>query len=204
MFNEFIVPGVLIGIGAAVSPGPLLLLTISETLRGGLRSGLSVTISPLITDIPFILISILLAKGIGSFAPVVGVLSLAGAGFLLFLAYQNIRIRPEDLVRPSHASASLLKGIVTNLLNPYLYLFWFSVALPIFAKGNFEGSLLFAASLLLASVTSLMMLVVLAAFARKNFLAYIHWAVRALSVCLLLVAIVFVRDGISLLSGTFQ
>lgn len=201
MFSEFILPGILIGIGAAVSPGPLLILAISETLRGGLRSGLSVTISPLITDIPFILLSILLAREIGSFAPVVGVLSLAGAGFLVFLAYQNIRIRPEDLLRPSHASASLLRGVATNLLNPYMYIFWFSVALPIFSKGNFEGSVLFAASLLLAAVSSLMIVVALAAFAHKNFFNYIPWAIRILGICLLLVAMVFARDGILLLSA---
>jgi len=204
MFSEFILPGVLIGIAAAVSPGPLLLLAISETFRGGLRSGLLVTISPLITDIPFVLVSILLAKEIGAFAPVVGALSLGGAGFLVFLAYQNFSFRPEDLMRPSQANASLLKGVITNLLNPYLYIFWFSVALPVFSKGNFQGSVLFAVALLFASVASLMILVMLAAFARKHFLDYITWALRALSVCLLLVALMFVRDGISLLSGALQ
>ena len=199
MFLEFIFPGLLIGIGAAVSPGPILLLIISETLRGGVRSGWSIAVSPLITDIPFIALSIALGAGLGRFQPLVGVVSLLGAAFLAFLAWQNITISREDLQRPANAPASLLKGAVTNLFSPYLYIFWFSVAVPIFARGNVAGSIFFAASLLCASVSSMMIIAVLVAIVRTRFLDSLHWMIRALSVLLLLVAVMFVKEGLRLL-----
>lgn len=187
------------GIGSAVSPGPIMLLIISETLRGGIRSGWSVAVAPLITDIPFIIISILLAKSIGSFEPLVGVISLIGAGFLIFLAYQNITVQIEDLQKPSSGSRSLLKGITLNLVSPYLYIFWFSVALPVFARGNVLGSGFFAAALLISAVGSMMILATLVAFIRNRFLDYLHWIIRGLSVLLFLVAVMFIREGIRLL-----
>lgn len=199
MITEFILPGIAIGIGAAISPGPILLLIISETLRGGIRSGWAIAVAPLITDIPFVIFSIILAKGIGSFQPLVGGISILGAIFLTFLAYQNIKMKKEDLHRPTRGSASLAKGIITNLLNPYLYIFWFSVALPIFAKGNLPGSTLFAAALLLSSVGSMMIVAVIVAIVRTRFLDYLHWIIRALSVPLFIVAVMFLREGIRLL-----
>lgn len=199
MFTDFILPGILVGVGSAVSPGPIMLLIISETLRGGIRSGWSVAVAPLITDIPFIIISILLAKSIGSFQSVVGVISLIGAGFLMFLAYQNITVQKEDLQKPSSGSRSLLKGITLNLVSPYLYIFWFSVALPVFARGNILGSGFFAASLLVSAVGSMMILATLVALIRNRFLDYLHWIIRGLSVLLFLVAVMFMREGIRLL-----
>ncbi|MDO8649455.1 MAG: LysE family transporter [Candidatus Peregrinibacteria bacterium] len=122
------------------------------------------------------------------------------AAFLVFLAYQNITIRKADLYRPASAPASLVKGIVTNLLNPYLYIFWFSVALPIFAKGNLTGSALFAAALLLSVVGSLMAVAGIVAVLRTRFMDSLHWIIRGLSVLLFLIAIIFIREGIALLS----
>ncbi len=199
MLTSFILPGLLVGIGAALSPGPIILLVISETLRGGIKSGLSVAVAPLITDLPFVIASILLAQGLGSFRPFIGVISLIGAAFLCFLAYQNVTITREELRRPAGARGSLLKGVVTNLLSPYLYIFWFSVALPVFAKGNLAGSGLFAASLLLASLTCLSTVALLVSVARTRFTDHLHWVLRVMSVLLFLIALMFVREGLRLL-----
>lgn len=199
MFTDFIVPGIFVGIGSAVSPGPMMLLIISETLRGGIRSGWNVAVAPLITDIPFIILSILLAAGIGSFQPLVAGISFIGAGFLIFLAYQNITVQKADLQKPTTGSKSLWKGVTLNLVNPHLYIFWFSVALPVFARGNTVGSALFAAALLLSAVGIMMILATLVALVRHRFLEYLHWIIRGLSVLLFLVAVMFIREGIRLL-----
>ncbi len=199
MFKDFILPGILVGVGSAVSPGPIMLLIISETLRGGIRSGWSVAVSPLITDIPFIIISILLAKSISSFHSLVEFISLIGAGFLMFLAYQNITVQKEDLQKPPSSSRSLLKGITLNLVSPYLYIFWFSIALPVFARGNIFGSIFFAASLSISAVGSMMILATLVALIRNQFLDYLHWIIRSLSVLLFLVALMFIQEGVGLL-----
>ena len=56
---EFLSSGILLGLAAGFAPGPLLVLVISETMRHGIRAGLKVSIAPLITDVPIILVSLI-------------------------------------------------------------------------------------------------------------------------------------------------
>ena len=49
--------GFLLGAPAGFSPGPMLVLIISETLRRGIHAGAKVAFMPLITDIPLLLFS---------------------------------------------------------------------------------------------------------------------------------------------------
>lgn len=199
MFAEFVLPGILLGISAALSPGPILILVLSETMRGGIRSGFSVSIAPSILDVFFVPLSILLAGAIVSFQPLIGFISLLGASFLVFLAYQNLTACKIDLHQPVRSSTSLTRAITADFFNPYLYIFWFSVALPIFAKGNLLGSILFAASLSLATFLGHFSLALLVAVARTWLLNYLHWILRILSIPLLLMAWMFIREGVHLL-----
>ncbi len=199
MLRDFLLPGIVIGIGAGLSPGPLLMIVLSGTLKHGVRSGLIMTLAPLFTDIPFAIVSILLAHEIGSIKPAIGILSILGAAFLVLLAYQNITIRKKDLYQGTKNSASFTKAVVTNIFNPYLYIFWFSVAIPIFARGNLAGSIVFAVALNIACVISMMLLVLLVGLIRMRFVSYLHWGIRILGVLLLAVAITFAHQGILLL-----
>lgn len=49
---EFLISGIVFGLAAGVAPGPLLALVFSETLKYGKKEGVTVAISPLITDLP--------------------------------------------------------------------------------------------------------------------------------------------------------
>ena len=58
-------------------------MVISETLRHGLRVGIMVAITPLLTDFPVMLVAILLLNQLTRFDILLGGISLAGAVFLL-------------------------------------------------------------------------------------------------------------------------
>ncbi len=199
MLTEFILPGIVVGAGAALSPGPILILTISETLRGGLRSGFSVAIVPSILDMKFVPISIVFAGAIASYSPLIGILSLAGGAFLLYLAYRNVCACPVDISRPVKASSSMMQAIIADFLNPYLYIFWFSVAIPVFAKGNLTGSIIFAITLSISTFIGHFGLSILVTLVRTRLLGYLHWIIRLLSIPLLIVAVMFFQEGIRLL-----
>jgi threonine/homoserine/homoserine lactone efflux protein len=47
---EFLLMGIVLGFAAGISPGPLMAMTISESLQHGSREGVKVAISPLVTD----------------------------------------------------------------------------------------------------------------------------------------------------------
>ena len=52
--------GTVLGLAAGFSPGPLTFLIISETLRHGLRAGMKVSLAPVVTDLPIIVLAVLL------------------------------------------------------------------------------------------------------------------------------------------------
>lgn len=47
----FLSVGAVLGLSSGLSPGPLLALVISETLRHGVKAGVKVALAPIITDL---------------------------------------------------------------------------------------------------------------------------------------------------------
>ena len=61
---EYLGKGTLLGLAAGFSPGPLLVLVISETLRHTIKEGIKVSAAPLLTDIPILLVSLFILAGL--------------------------------------------------------------------------------------------------------------------------------------------
>ena len=122
--------GLILGLTAGAAPGPLMALVIAQTLRHGAREGVKVAVVPLVTDPPIILVSLLVLSRLANLEYVLGVISLAGGLYVLYLSYENARahrLEPQvSEVRPR----SLRKGSVINALNPHPYLFWVTVGVP--------------------------------------------------------------------------
>lgn len=122
--------GSLLGLAAGFSPGPLTVLVIGETLRHGLRSGLQVAIAPILTDIPIILLAMLVLGRLSGWPLALGAVSLAGGAFLLWLGYGSMRAGGVEISSAGEEPHSIRRGITINLLNPNPYVFWVSVGVP--------------------------------------------------------------------------
>lgn len=127
--------GLVLGLSAGLSPGPLLTLMLSETLRHGLRAGIMVALAPLCTDLPIILLTLVLHWMLPDHGWLEAVLSLAGGGYLLWLGAKGLRPsahKPETSppARISPATPSLRRAIIANLLNPNPYIFWMTIGVP--------------------------------------------------------------------------
>lgn len=120
------VSGAALGLSAGWSPGPLLTLVITETLRSGIVAGLRLAAAPLITDAPIILVALILMPHLNASPTVMGLITLAGAAFITWMAIESIGFKEatQDLPRPA---ASIWRGVIANALNPSPYLFWFTV-----------------------------------------------------------------------------
>ena len=66
----FLSAGVVMGLSAGFSPGPLLALVLSHTVRYGVREGVKIALAPLLTDLPIILVSMLVLTKLSNFRPV--------------------------------------------------------------------------------------------------------------------------------------
>lgn len=199
----FLTVGTVLGLSAGFSPGPLLALVISETLRHGMQAGVKVALAPIITDLPIILLTLLVLSKLSHFHNVLGVISLAGGLFILFMGWQSIRTRGIDMNIGDAAPKSLSKGVVANALNPHPYLFWFSVGAPAMAKAlslHINALLAFLVSFYAFLVGSKILLAVLVGRS-KSFLAgraYIS-TMRILGLILIVFALALFYEGLTLL-----
>ncbi len=129
-----IITGILLGLSAGLSPGPLLALVIAETVRHDIKAGIRVALAPLITDFPIIVVTVFVLSHLSRFHLILGCITLAGACLVLFLGYDSLRVKPIEVNTIQVRQRSLLKGIAVNAMSPHPYLFWFSVGGPILLK----------------------------------------------------------------------
>jgi threonine/homoserine/homoserine lactone efflux protein len=166
MFSEFLISGLALGLAAGISPGPLFALVISESLLYGRKEGIRVALAPLVTDAPIILITYFIMQQLRTLDLVIGVISVAGALFLFYLGYINLRITELNIVFDEQKNNSLKKAILTNLLSPHPYIFWLTVGGSFLGKGKLATGSLFVAGFYLMLVGSKIILALLSAGAK--------------------------------------
>ena len=126
--------GVALGIIEGIKPGPLLTMVIRESLSKGLKAGMWTAAAPIFTDGPLIIVSLFFAGWLATEPSVLLIISALGA---LFLAKMGLECFTLELPNPDvkgDASGSFKRGVLTNLLNPNVYVFWFLIGGPLMAS----------------------------------------------------------------------
>ena len=196
--------GVLLGLSCGLAPGPLLALVLAQALRHGPREGCKIALTPLVTDAPIIVVALVLAARLAELRPVLGLVSLAGGVFVLYLAWDTLRPAHLDAAAPVEPPGSWFKGILTNLLSPHPWLFWLTVGAAMLAKAVAQSWLVVAAFLFgfyLLLVGSKALVALLAGRSR-DWLAGRPYRVvlRVLAVLLGVFALLLFREGLKYLA----
>ena len=199
----FLLSGIVFGLTAGISPGPLLTLVISETLKTNRTAGIKVAVAPLITDIPIVIATFFILSRLSDFNLAIGLISISGAVFIGYLAYENLFTKEFEFDIGDLTSQSLKKGVITNFLNPHPYLFWFTVGAPTVFKALDVGvypAIAFVAGFYIFLVGSKILVAVItgkySTFLKSKAYVYI---VRTLGAILFLFAFMFLRNGLVLL-----
>jgi threonine/homoserine/homoserine lactone efflux protein len=200
---SFLITGTILGLSAGFAPGPLLALVISETMEHGVMAGVKVALAPILTDLPIIILTIFILAELSGFHSVLGIISIIGAFFILYLGIENIRIKGITLNINKNSPRSLQKGIIVNALSPHPYLFWFSVGGPTTIKAMAQGlptAISFVLSFYVLLVGSKIALAFLVEKSRTFLLGnkYI-FTMRLLGLVLIILAGFLFRDGLHLL-----
>ncbi|MBI4891219.1 MAG: LysE family transporter, partial [Acidobacteria bacterium] len=127
---RYLLLGLGLGLAAGVSPGPMLALITLQTLRHGTREGMKTALAPLLTDVPIVTASILLLSRLAATGRALGAIALAGALYLVWLAWQSFQTAAPQAGESAEPPGSLGKAFLTNMLNPHVYLFWAAVGAP--------------------------------------------------------------------------
>lgn len=195
--------GAVFGLTAGISPGPLLTLVISETLRHNKAEGLKIAVAPLITDIPIVLLTIFILSKMASSEIILGVISILGGIFIAYLGYDSLKSRGIEIDIQQLKPKSIRKGIIVNVLSPHPYVFWLMVGAPITLKA-YRDSPVSAFAFILAFYVLLVgskISIALVVDRSKTFLKnkWFIWTLRVLGLVLLIFAILLVKEGMAYL-----
>ena len=150
-----IVAGLVCGLSAGLAPGPLLALVLRQSLSHGRREGLLVALSPLVTDLPIVIVTLfLVGRAMQLDAFFVGV-SFVGAAYLLVLAVETARAPLPTAEVAGVAPRSLWAGALANALSPHPYLFWLTVGAPTTVTAYRDGGSIAAAGFIAGFYTLL-------------------------------------------------
>jgi threonine/homoserine/homoserine lactone efflux protein len=197
--------GLILGLSGGLSPGPLLTLVVSETLRFGAREGIKASMAPLLTDLPIVSLALLSVGQLSSIQSALGLLSLLGAMALAYYGIESLRFQGVGVELDQTKPRSLRKAVIANLLNPNPYLFWFSIGAPLVIKALQTGisqAGLFVVSFYFVLTGSKALVAIIVGRSGPLLRGRLYVAIiRALGLALMLFALLFLHDGLRLLGA---
>ncbi|SDF95279.1 Threonine/homoserine/homoserine lactone efflux protein [Methanolobus vulcani] len=202
--NEFLISGILLGFASGISPGPLLAMTISESIQHGSRAGIKVALSPFITDLLIVSVILLFLLKFDKYDPVIAMISLVGSFYLIYLGISSLRTKNIDLELKTKKTNSLKKGIIVNFLSPHPYLFWITIGGPILFNAldlGISSSILFVAGFYALLVGSKIIIAILVGRSREFLKSnYYLYTIRSLGLVYMVFAFYFLKQAFELLN----
>lgn len=200
---KFLTMGGILGLTSGITPGPLLTLVISETLKHNRAEGFKVAISPLVTDLPIIIVSFFLFSKLQHLNIALGIIALFGGAFMAYMGYGTWKIKGLNTDAFAVATNSLRKGITANFLNPGPYLFWVTVGTPLLLQAlyiNVVALVYFLSAFYILLVGSKITIVLLISRSKSLLSNRVYFCImRFLAIVLGIFAIIFIIDGLKYL-----
>jgi threonine/homoserine/homoserine lactone efflux protein len=134
----FILTSFAVGLSGALVPGPMLTVTITDSVKKGSITGPLVVLGHFIfTLIIFILAGFSWLVGSAAAAVIIGTL---GGVMLIYMGFNTSRSTFElentaDIDNKSGKYGSVLKGVLTSISNPYFFIWWATIGLAFLFKG---------------------------------------------------------------------
>lgn len=130
----YLLLGATFSFAAVVQPGPLQAWLLSHAAAHGWRRTLPAAFSPLLSDGPIILLSIVVLSQLPPWLN--RWLRLAGGLFVLYLAFAAFQTWRRRSLQPAGASpsGSLFRATLVNFLNPNPWMSWSLVLGPLLLK----------------------------------------------------------------------
>jgi len=207
MVNAFepLFSGIIFGLVAGLSPGPILTLVMAETLKFGKEEGFKVAVSPLITDSIIMILSLLALSTLVEHGVVIGLISIFGACYLVYVGLENFRTKTSKFEAVVVKKEAFKRAIITNLLNPHTYLFWISVGSPIILEtlGTDASAVILFLLGFYAFLIGSMIFVALVIDRSKSLVKskYYSYVIRVLGIVLIVFALVFLTEGLKLIAS---
>ena len=147
-FPAFLATVVVVTASGALAPGPLFAANLLQGAKGGLKSGLMMSVGHTLVEFPLV---ILIALGISSmmsfpgfslFVGLVGGCALIGFGLIQIVGAARRQTKLEAAQEAGIQKKALVLGVGLTALNPYFILWWLTVGLGLVVQAVELGALL--------------------------------------------------------------
>lgn len=200
----YLAMGAFFGLSAGISPGPLLALVISETLKHNKKEGFKIAVAPLITDLPIIFTTYLLFSRFSQYHLILAIISFLGGFYFAYLGIETIHTEPQEQEISPGKINTLRKGIIANFLNPNPYIFWFTAGIPTAFKAlnvSIASAILYFLLFYLMLTGSKVCVAILVEKSRNFLKTRIYRTLmKILGAILLFFAAMFIYEGIRIIS----
>ncbi len=176
---------VVCGIFAGLAPGPYTTMVAASALERGFKAGARLAMVPLFSDLPPLLICALVLDRLNpsafTFVGVFGGVVLIAIGLRFYRRHSS----PDPHLIPDHAppSAPFFQVVMSTILSPAPWLFWFVVAGPLMiraANRSWHDAILYVVVLFVTNIGSATALAWLVSHSRS--MVSPLWQRRTLSV----------------------
>ncbi|WP_321211380.1 LysE family transporter [Methanothermobacter sp. DP] len=130
----FTVTSFIIGLSGAMAPGPLLTVTVSDSIQGGFRAGPLLVTGHILGEA---LLVVLIFMGMGyllSSESASSFIGIAGGSVLIWTGIKGLRSGDESS-GDIPAGGSVLRGAVISFSNPYFFIWWGAVGAALMYSG---------------------------------------------------------------------
>jgi threonine/homoserine/homoserine lactone efflux protein len=135
----FIATSFAVGLTGALVPGPMLTVTISDSIKKGFIAGPMVVLGHFIAELSII---ILIFAGLGLFissSTAVFIIGTLGGFIMLLMGYRIIGSNHVNEIQMEEDSSNrygpVLSGILTSLSNPFFFIWWATIGWAFMFKG---------------------------------------------------------------------
>lgn len=136
-----VIEGVILGLTIAFMVGPAFFSLIQTSLSSGMKNGTFLAVGISLSDASLIILTSFGALSIASNDSFQLIFGIVGSAVLLGFGIYNLRSKviihkPKDIELPgisksSHPLIYVLKGFILNFANPFLWIFWLTIAVAI-------------------------------------------------------------------------
>ncbi|MCK9152352.1 LysE family transporter [Methanobacterium alcaliphilum] len=136
----FTLTAFLVGLSGAIAPGPMLTVTISDSMQKGFLSGPLIVSGHMLVELAIVL---LIMTGLGGVigSPLAAfIIGLVGGIVLMLMGLQLVKNSPisnqnKEITVDKTKYQSILSGIVTSVSNPYFFIWWATIGGAFLFKG---------------------------------------------------------------------
>lgn len=128
------------GLSGAVVPGPMLTVTISDSVKKGFKAGPLVVFGHFLAEITLIIVILAGFSWLIGSVTAAMIIGTLGGIMLIFMGY-NLSKSSNQFQNPSNEDGlaqkygSVFGGVITSVSNPYFFIWWASIGMAFMFKG---------------------------------------------------------------------